>query len=320
MTIHISTTDDFLRALRDSEEFKSAARRELLTEELLGVPRQLVDMQRTQNAMLEDQREMRAKFDALQEVQNAMLEDQREMRKTQNAMLEEQREMRKTQNAMLEEQREMRAKSNSLQKAQNALLETVATLLRDTSEIKTDTRALHGVYRREHQDFHRFRGNYANHAARENRYEIVNLFVRSRMMRRIRYNVLDSDALDTMIEEKYDSLDELGLSDDALNSFPTADLVIEVTERRSSKPGFYIVVEASFTATGSDVTRASERARILQCATELDTYAVVGAVRLAPNIEGLVTENIDRYLEAGGGIEVLWFPIAEEDLEPSDPC
>ena len=313
MTIHISTTDDFLRALRDSEEFKSAARRELLTEELLGVPRQLVDMQRTQNAMLEDQREMR-------KTQNAMLEDQREMRKTQNAMLEEQREMRKTQNAMLEEQREMRAKSDALQEAQNALLETVATLLRDTSEIKTDTRALHGMYRREHQDFHRFRGNYGSHAARENRYEIVNLFARSRMMRRIRYNVLDTDALDTMIEEKYDSLDELGLSDDALNSFPTADLVIEVTERRSSKPGFYIVVEASFTATGSDVTRASERARILQCATELDTYAVVGAVRLAPNIEGLVTENIDRYLEADGGIEVLWFPIAEEDLEPSDPC
>ncbi len=162
-------------------------------------------------------------------------------------------------------------------------------------------------------------GNYAGHAARENRYEIVKLFARSRTMRRIRYSVLDSTALDAMIEEKYDSLDVLGLSDDALNSFPTADLVIEATERRSSRPGFYVVVEASYTATGSDVTRASERARILQCATEQDTYAVVAAVRLAPNIEGLVTDNIDRYLEADGGNEVLWFPITEEDLEPPDP-
>ena len=57
----------------------------------------------------------------------------------------------------------------------------------------------------------------------------------------------------------YDSLDELGLNDDALNFFPTADLVIEVRERRSFRPGFYIVVEASFTATGSNLTRASER-------------------------------------------------------------
>ena len=285
MTIHINTTDDFLRALRGSEEFRSAARRELLTEELLEVPGQLVDIQ-----------------------------------KTQNAMLEEQGEMRKTQNAILEEQREMRAKSDALQETQNALLETVATLLRDTSEIKTDTRALHGMYRREHQDLHRFRGNYASHAARTNRYEIVKLFARSRMMRRIRYNVLSSDALDTMIEENYDSLDKLGLSDEALNSFPVADLVVEVTERRSSRPGFYIVVEASYTVTGSDVTRASERARILQCATGLDAYAVVAAVRLAPNIQDIVEGNIERYMEAGDEDGVFWFPIVEEDLEPPDPC
>ncbi|MCY4654944.1 MAG: hypothetical protein OXC95_17490, partial [Dehalococcoidia bacterium] len=245
-----------------------------------------------QNAILEEQREMRAKSDALQE----------------------------TQNAILEEQREMRAKSDALQETQNALLETVVTLLRDTSEIKTDTRALHDMYRREHQDLHRFRGNYASHAARTNRYKIVKLFARSRMMRRIRYNVLSSDALDTMIEENYDSLDKLGLSDEALNSFPVADLVVEVTERRSSRPGFYIVVEASYTVTGSDVTRASERARILQCATGLDAYAVVAAVRLAPNIQDIVEGNIERYLEAGDEDGVFWFPIVEEDLEPPDPC
>ena len=175
------------------------------------------------------------------------------------------------------------------------------------------------MHRREHRALQIFIGNYARHFARQNRYEIVELFARSRTMRWIRYNVLDHDALDRMIDEKYDSLDDLGLSDDAFNTFPAADLVIEVTERRSSRPGFYIVVEASFTATSSDVTRASERASILRCATELDTYAVVAAVRLAPDIEGLVTDDIDRFLERDGRIEVLWFPIVEEDLEPPDP-
>lgn len=137
-------------------------------------------------------------------------------------------------------------------------------------------------------------------------------------MRRLRYRILDHDALDTIIEVNYDTLDDLGLSDDALNAFPAADLIIEVTERRSSMPCFYIVVEASVTATDSDATRAFERASILRCATELDTYAVVAAVRLAPNIEHLITDNVDRYLEVNGESKALWFPIAEEDLESPD--
>ncbi len=305
MIIHINNTDDFLRALRNNEEFQSAARRELLTEDLLAVPAQLVDMQKTQNAILDEQKEMRAKSDALQNAQNAILDEQKEMRKTQNAILDE--------------QKEMRAKSDALQNAQNAILDIVATLLKEMGEARTDTRALHGMYRREHQDLQRFRGNYASDAAHKNRYQIVQQFARRRAMRRIRYNVLDSATLDALVEEKYESLDDLGLSDDALNSFPAADLVIEVTERRSSRPGFCVVVEASFTATRDDVARASERASILRCATELDTYAVVAAVRLAPSIEGSVFDSIERYLEADAPNTVVWIPIVEEDLEPPDP-
>ena len=38
MAIIIETTDDFIRALRQNEEFRTAARRELLTEDLLELP------------------------------------------------------------------------------------------------------------------------------------------------------------------------------------------------------------------------------------------------------------------------------------------
>ena len=38
MAIIIETTDDFIRALRENEEFKAAARRELLTDDLLELP------------------------------------------------------------------------------------------------------------------------------------------------------------------------------------------------------------------------------------------------------------------------------------------
>ena len=38
MVVIIETTDDFIRALRENEEFKAAARRELLTDDLLELP------------------------------------------------------------------------------------------------------------------------------------------------------------------------------------------------------------------------------------------------------------------------------------------
>ena len=41
MAIIIETTDDFIRALRENEEFKAAARRELLTDDLLELPGEL---------------------------------------------------------------------------------------------------------------------------------------------------------------------------------------------------------------------------------------------------------------------------------------
>ena len=108
MTTSINNTDDFLHALRDNEEFQSAARRELLTEDLLEMPGEL-----------------------------------RELRKESN-------DLRKTQNSILEEQKELRSESNALRETQNSILDTPATLLEETgafSDIHTDIRALHNMYR-----------------------------------------------------------------------------------------------------------------------------------------------------------------------------
>ena len=43
MVITISDTDDFIRALRENEEFQAAARRELLTQDLLELPAVVLD-------------------------------------------------------------------------------------------------------------------------------------------------------------------------------------------------------------------------------------------------------------------------------------
>lgn len=96
--VAIHTSEDIIRALREDSELLDQVRRAVMTDEVLALPGQFAEMQKTQNEML----------------------------KTQNEML-------KTQNKLLEGQ----------------------------SEIREDIRALHRMYRRQHDDLGRFRGNYA---------------------------------------------------------------------------------------------------------------------------------------------------------------
>lgn len=54
MAISIETTDDFLRVLRENEEFLAAARREIYTQDLLALPREFKDYSEKTDARLEN--------------------------------------------------------------------------------------------------------------------------------------------------------------------------------------------------------------------------------------------------------------------------
>ena len=330
----INTIEDFLRVVRENDDLRSAVRRELLTEELLALPGRFSEMLKTQNAMLEEQRSMRQDSNALRETQNAILEDLKSLRQDSDALRRDSDSLRETQSAMLEDLKSLREDSNalrrdtnalrrdsdSLREAQNALLETVATMLKELSETRRDIGALHGMYRRQHDDLARFRGNYAIYAARRNSYQIARPFFRQKGMRRVEFSTLDSSVLNGMLNESYEALDALDLSDDTLNSFPEADLIISVADRSNSTQRFYIAVEASFTGHNYDVRRATDRARILRCATGLDAYAVVAAVRLDQHINrDYIHENITTYLGENSENDALWYELSETGLEPPDP-
>ncbi len=127
--VAIHTSEDIIRALREDSELLDQVRRAVMTDEVLALPGQFAEMQKTQN----------------------------EMQKTQSEMLKTQNEMLKTQNKLLEGQ----------------------------SEIREDIRALHRMYRRQHDDLGRFRGNYAGDAGRRSGPEIAHLFTRLHDLRRI---------------------------------------------------------------------------------------------------------------------------------------
>ena len=73
-----------------------------------------------------------------------------------------------TQNRILAELAESRRTQAAMQETIATILETQNSLLQAQNRISEDIRALHGMFRQQHEDFGRFRGNYAIDAARQN--------------------------------------------------------------------------------------------------------------------------------------------------------
>jgi hypothetical protein len=282
----INTIEDFLRVVRENDGLRSSVRREVLTEDLLALPGQFS-----------------------------------EMLKTQNVMLTELKTLRQDSNALLEEQKSLRQDSNALRDAQNAILDTLTTVLKEQGETRRDIGALHGMYRRQHDDLDRFRGNYAIGAARENDFEIAQLFARIHSLRHLNVRRLTRDELAAMLNEHYDAVDALLLRERSWRTFQNPDIIAEVTGIRSTRAGFYIAIEASYTGDTEDLQRATDHARILRRATGRDAYAIVAAVRLDRYMDRIrIHENAAIYLAEFNENHALWYELPERGLEPPDLC
>ena len=123
-----------------------------------------------------------------------------------------------------------------------------------------------------------------------------------------------------MFFDNYKDIRALGLQVGNSETFHAADLIVEAREWTDSGPGrsFYLVVEASFTGTSRDVQKVSDHAAIVRMVTDIDVYATVSAVRMAPDAEGLVMKNAREYMESGSEDGVYWYRLTER-LEPDEP-
>ena len=287
----IDTIEDLLRLVRENEEVRAALRREVLTEELLALPAQFI----------------------------AMRETQASMQQTQNAILETQASMQESLVALQESFVAMQESLVALQESFVAMQETQNSMLEELRETRRDISALHGMYRQQHEDFGRFRGSYAADAARRNRGEIALIFARLRSMRNLRVRALDSDERSDMLDEHYDAVTALNLRDRAWQTFDVPDLIVEVTARRSSAPGFYIAIEASYTGDMEDLLRATDHAKILRSATGLDAYPIVAGVRIGSSIRDKVFEDVTHFIRINDEDTALWYQISEAHMEPPDP-
>ena len=94
-----------------------------------------------------------------------------------------------------------------------------------------------------------------------------------------------------------------GIPTNELRSFSRADLVIEA--RDANGDTCYIAVEASFTATQLDASRAQRNAALLTRFTGRPAYAVISSVRNDDNATAEVTAG-----------NVWWHELEERNTEP----
>ena len=122
-----------------------------------------------------------------------------------------------------------------------------------------------------------------------------------------------------MLDEHYDAVSALNLRERAWLTFDVPDMTAEVTARRSSTPGFYIAVEASYTGNTEDLRRATDHAKILRAATGKDAFAVVAGVRIGPDIRDKVYHDITDFIYVNDEDTALWYQLTEAHFEPFDP-
>ena len=263
-------------------------------------------------ALQEDPRLLRQVRRAIMTDEVLALPDQfADMRETQNSMLE-------TQSRILSELADVRETQRSMLETQNRMLETQNRMLAEQEEMRKDIRALHGMFRRQHDDFANFRGAYAENAARKNDRMIARRIARARghrvrLTERISYEELSALLLVA------ENLDTSGIYESSWDTFPNADVALKVTERNRAETQFYIVVEASYTAEMYDLKRATDHAKLLRATTGMESYAIVAGVRLNEEIQNVVWFDAEDFVKAGNDDVALWFKLPKAEMDPLEP-
>ena len=285
----LNTIEDFLRVVREDAEIRAAVRRELLTGELLSLPERVSSLTERVNGLTEHVSGLTERLNGLTEHVSGLTE-----------------------------------RLSALTQRVIALTESIEVYKEATDRqfdiVINRLDRQHEMYRRQHDDLARFRGNYAIDAARNSDAEIAGLFAQLRGMLRIQVRSLGKDELDAMLNDNLDAVEALRLGERAWLTFPKADVIAEVTERRNSGPGFYIAVEASYTGGIEDFLRATDHAKILRRISGQDAYAVVAGVRKGPSVGSGVLDDIEEFVAGNNEDTAFWHQLKEDGLEPLDPC
>ena len=309
MAIRIETTEDFLRALRENEEFARAARQELLTKDLLEMPERL-------NTLAIVVENLVVATDAL--LQHAEATNERLDNMDKRIDRNHKESMARMDN-MDKRMDGMDKRFDEVDKRFDAIDEQFVAVRRDID-------GLGKSFRREVRAQSSYRGNYAQRATSGASVEIARSFSDFHGLKRVKARNVPRRALLNLLEDNLEAVEALNLRDRAWRTFQNPDVVAEIRELGSNDedtPAFYLAIEASFTIEKEDIDKATDHAKILRAVTGLIAYPVVSGVDLDDSMDDATRarlyEDPDRFVDANDHNTVLAHYLEAADFRPPEP-
>ena len=320
MTTSTETTADLLRAARENAEFREAFRREILTDELLELPQRFAEhvaatndrLSRIEALVAENTKNIAALTESMNAA-NRRLDNLEALVAENSKNIAELTESMKTVNRRLDNLEALVAE-NSKNIAE--LVENTKAMNRRLDGIDMDIKSLHGMYSQQHEDFHRFRGAYAENAARKDDGMIASKISRERGNRVRIIKRLSHDDMYAIFDEaiERDLLD--GIDDESQDRFANADDTLLVTERGRAQSQFYVVIEASHTAHRRDLTRVANHAKVIERVKGIPAFGVVAGVRIGQDLPMELLLDPATLVRNKNPNAALWHLLNTSDMDP----
>ena len=289
----MNTPDDLIRLLRNDPDFRGTVRREILTEELLGVPSRLSRMERSIEALLESNATLQKSSAALQEKTTALRES-----------------------------------TAALQESTAAINRRLDMVEKEIKLVGQNVNSLDQTIREHGQAQSSFRGNHAQDAAIKESLDIAGLFADSHSLPSHMVEVwqMGRSALRDIVRDHEQELISLNLAGEgALRSFRRPDLIAGVKHlaaEEDAEPEYYIAMEASYTVEEKYLVRATDNARIIRHVTGRPAYPVVAGVQLKDGLDEemrqRIYDNVEQFIQAGEPEAAYWHRLDSEDLKPDE--
>ena len=227
-------------------------------------------------------------------------------------------------NSITEYKNSTDSRLDALQSATDANATGIENLVSVIAKMNGNIDEIRSSHRLEHNALHRFRGNYAIETTRNNDFTIPDMFASAFGIQRFRLRDIPKEERDDLFDDNLDAIDRLDTEGNTSTSFPTGDVISEVSQRRTLDTLYYIAVEASYTVDAEDVIRASDNAKVLRAITGHAAYSVVSGVALDPRLgdeyRRRIIYDLPQYLESEEDNLVFWFQLEDRSMEPLTPC
>ena len=273
----INSQDDFLRALSENPEWKATVRAQILGEELLQVP---------------------ARFDVFVDQTAAFVAEIRGFVAEMRSFVAEQKRFNDQMTAFVTEMRSFVAEQKQLNEEMTAFVADQKRLHEEITALAAEQKRISDRIDRRlttlSNDVAQVKGGHARASAIQDAPGIaIDLNASLRYIRTLTRAELAKMTQDAAVGD---------IPTRELRSFRLADLVIEA---KNGNDACLIAVEASFTASQRDASRARRNAVLLTRFTGKPAHAVIASVR----------NDHDAEAELAAG-NVRWHELEERDMEP----